>query len=222
MGDRYLQLLSFGGFSADSKMIMFNTAQWTGNYNTAGVNRITAQMANFGTTILYMRIAFRSSTGNLFGSSTAAMLPADGVWRAVTFDLTESGMTNISGTQTMAEALNSISEMRILSAIGGPAFNGDTMAGALGLDNLRAEVIPITVPVITEFVFVSGQPRVSFTTVSGRSYRVDYKNNITDANWSTVMNAGSVAGTGGTVQVTDPDPAIPTLPSRMYRVVLLP
>src|SRR3954453_1019060 len=68
-GDHYLQNISTGGFGAGAKMVMFNLAQWTGDYNQAGVNRITLQMANFGATDLYMRVAFQSGGGTIYASS---------------------------------------------------------------------------------------------------------------------------------------------------------
>src|SRR5437899_7506628 len=48
IGDAYLRTISTGGGGPGSKMIMFNTAQWSGDYVSAGVTRITAQLANFG------------------------------------------------------------------------------------------------------------------------------------------------------------------------------
>ena len=36
-GDAYLQNVSTGMFGAGSKQVMFNMAQWSGNYATAGV-----------------------------------------------------------------------------------------------------------------------------------------------------------------------------------------
>ena len=66
-----------------------------------------------------------------------------------------------------------------------------------------------------------GSPRISFTTMSGQQYRVDYKNNLTDAMWTTVSGGANVTGTGNVVQVTDMDPNIHSFTHRFYRVVLL-
>jgi hypothetical protein len=77
-------------------------------------------------------------------------------------------------------------------------------------------------PVITAIGFtMTGAPRVSFTTVAGQHYRVDYKNNMTDASWLVVSGAQNVSGTGNAVPVTDPDPNALTMKHRFYRVVLL-
>lgn len=221
-GDRFLENESSGGFGAGSRMLMFNQAQWLGNYNAAGVNRITAQMANFGTTTLHIRIAFRGgSSGTLFGSNTAASLPNDGVWRAVTFDLTASALTNIGGSNTLAQTLDNVTELRIVSAVGGAAFNGDAVSGTLGVDNITATSIPVAPPVVTEFKFVNESPRVSFETLPGKTYRVERNDSLADGNWVVLSNAANIAGTGGVIQVSDPQPGVGSLARRFYRVLLL-
>jgi hypothetical protein len=221
-GDRFLQNISSGGFGAGSRMVMFNSAQWSGNYNAARVDRITAQMANFGSTTLHMRIAFRGGpSSTLYGSSSAAVLPPDGLWRSVVFDLTTSALTNIGGANTLAQVLGSVAELRILSAIGGATFTGDPIIGTLGVDNITAHDIANAILRITEFVFDNGVPQISFTTLAGRSHRVERKNALTDPNWVPLPNATNVAGTGGVVQVSDTEPGAGSLPMRFYRVALL-
>lgn len=221
-GDRYLENASSGGSGPGSRMVMFNQAQWVGNYNAAGVNRITAQMANFGTTTtLNMRIWFRGGSGTQYGSNTATTLPADGVWRIVTFDLTESALTNMGGPDTVAQALASVSELRIVSAVGGASSIGDSMVGTLGVDNITATSIPVPVPMITEFVFLNDSPRLSFTTVAGKTYRVERKDSLLAPDWIVLSNAGNIAGTGGVIQVNDPQSGVRSLPRRFYRVVLV-
>lgn len=65
-------------------------------------------------------------------------------------------------------------------------------------------------------------PRIDFTTTAARSYRVEYKNALTEQEWNPVMEAENVSGTGGIVRVSDPEPGARNLPKRFYRVVLLP
>jgi len=219
-GDRYLENDSSGGFGAGGRMIMFNGAQWLGNYTAAGVNRITMQMANFGATTLNMRIAF-TGAGTSYGSNTAAVLPADGVWRSISFDLTPGALTNMGGSATVEQALSNVSAFRIVSAVGGPSIVGDMIEGTLGVDNITATSIPVAAPAITEFVFVSDTPRISFTTVAGKSYRVERKDSLLDADWVALSNATNISGTGGVMQVSDPQPGVRSLGRRFYRVVLL-
>ncbi len=138
-GDAYLENISSGGFGAGSRMLMFNDVQWTGNYNAAGVTRLTADMANFGATTLHMRVTIRGGPNvSTYGSTASVDLPPDGVWRPVMFDLTPSGLTVIGGADTLAEVLADVTELRILSAESGPSFQGDPIAATLGMDNLRA------------------------------------------------------------------------------------
>ena len=143
-GDEFLENISSGGFGAGSKQIMFNQAQWTGNYASAGVTRIDAQMANLGSTPLSMRVALRGGTaGTYFSSTNAVALPADGKWHPVTFNLTASALTVVdAGTDSLADVLGSVTELRILSAASGPARNGDTIASTLGVDDIRALTLP--------------------------------------------------------------------------------
>lgn len=76
-------------------------------------------------------------------------------------------------------------------------------------------------PRITAISRTNGVPQISFTTVSGQNYRMEYKNNITDASWTTVSGSENVPGTGGVVQKSDPDPTVVTRTRRFYRVMLL-
>ena len=75
VGDNYLQNVSSGGFGAGSRQVMFNLVQWSGDYVTAGVTRIEADMANFGATALSMRIAIEGGAPlGRYGSTSAVNL----------------------------------------------------------------------------------------------------------------------------------------------------
>jgi hypothetical protein len=200
--------------------VTLNRAQWTGNYNAAGVDQITMHMANFGSTTLYMRIAFEGS-GSYYGSNTAVQLPPNSGWQPVTFDLTPASMTSVSGTASLSQVLGAVTEARILSAIGGAAFSGDQMAGTLGVDNILGRDIANFRLRVTNITRVGGgAPEISFTTVNGRSHRIERNDSFSEAGWTALSNATNIAGTGGVMQVTDNDPT--TSPLRLYRVVLLP
>jgi hypothetical protein len=135
--DSYLRNDSSGGFGAGSKQIMFNQSQWTGDFNAAGVTRIEMRVANLGTTPLSVRIAFAGGFSQ-FGSTSAVELPAGSGWQRAVFNLTSAAITTLSGPATVAEALASVTEVRILSAAGGPAYNGDGLVSSLGVDSIRA------------------------------------------------------------------------------------
>ena len=77
-------------------------------------------------------------------------------------------------------------------------------------------------PRITELSLQGGNARINFTTVIGEQYRVEVSNGIgASASWATLAGADTVPGTGGIVQVTDPQPDVRSLPRRFYRVVML-
>ena len=136
--DAYLQNIA-AGFGPGNPQVMFNHAQWTGDYNTAGVTRIEMNLANFGTSPLAIRLAV---TGGLNGgvySSTTAIAPApNSGWQTAAFNLTPSAMTSIGALDALSNILASMAEVRILSAIDGPGRNGDGGDSKLGVDNLRA------------------------------------------------------------------------------------
>src|SRR4051794_1360657 len=176
VGDAYLENISAGGAGAGAKMIMLNLEQWTGNYSRAGVDRISVQMANFGANMLHMRVGIRGGDGStIFASTAPAVLPPDGVWRSVDFDLTAAGLTSVSGANTLEQVLGNVIEVRLLSAIGGPAFMGDPIAGTLGTDNIVARETVPRIFRIADLSFVDSAPRVPhlrFATINGRSHRV--------------------------------------------------
>ena len=74
-----------------------------------------------------------------------------------------------------------------------------------------AEVQPL--PAVRALASANGAFKLSFPAQDGKSYTVQYKNNLTDPVWTTLQ---TVVGTGGSVIVTDPESA--REPTRFYRV----
>jgi hypothetical protein len=141
--DHYLRDTSNGNFGAGSKMIFFNVDQWVGNYNSAGVTRMSGMMANFGATTLHMRIGIQGGNfGTIFGSTNPINLAPGSGWQPFTFNLTTAGMTLVGGSDSLSDVLANVTQVRILSAESGPAFNGDVLVGTIGVDNLRALRLP--------------------------------------------------------------------------------
>ena len=143
-GDGFLRNVS-GGFGAGSRLAMFNeSGQWTGDYVSAGVTRIDAQLANFGTSPLAMQIAI--ATGPLLGpsrtswyaSSDAVNIPPDGAWHAVSFSLASDSLSRVQGSNSLSTLLADVTEIRILSNVSGPDFRGDRIAATLGVDDIQA------------------------------------------------------------------------------------
>jgi hypothetical protein len=136
VGDAYLQNSSAGGSGAGSRLVMFNRTQWTGDFSSAGVTSLAADLINLGPNPLPIRIGVEGSGGGRFVSTFAAMLPADATWREVEFELSDAEMTLVDGSQSLAAVLGNVTELRILAS-DSPDWSGDPMDATLGMDNLR-------------------------------------------------------------------------------------
>ncbi len=77
---------------------------------------------------------------------------------------------------------------------------------------IRVEAIPFLITAVEKS---GANMLVKFTTISGRTYRIEYKDDLPAATWTTLV--ASVSGTGGIVTV--PDPGAASLPKRFYRAV---
>jgi hypothetical protein len=142
--DNYMRLTSTGTFSALSKLVAFNTSQWTGAYDNS-VGGISMQLANFeagpsGNTTLQIRIALRDASFNQY-VSRAFPLPADGQWHTATWNLNPTDFPSISGGN-INTGRNNILEMRLMHSLGGTSFTGDTIAAIVGVDNITALPVP--------------------------------------------------------------------------------
>jgi len=67
-------------------------------------------------------------------------------------------------------------------------------------------------PHIANVTFASGQVRISFPSLNGLNYLLEYKDQLSDASWKVVSSA---PGTGGTLTLSD---LTATVPTRFYRV----
>lgn len=142
--DNYLQTISTGGFGANSKQVIINSAQWTGDYLAAGVDEIAMEFRNSGMSTLHMRIALKGGpgAGSWFSSTVAFQVAADSNWHPASFSISESDLTRVSGALTYATALASVTEVRILVSQSAPDFRGDTIASTLGIDDIEAKGEP--------------------------------------------------------------------------------
>ena len=142
-GDSYLQTVSTGASFADSNQVIFNTAQWTGDYLAAGVIEIGMHFRNSGSSTLHMRIALEGGVGgsSWFASTQAFQVPADSNWHEASFSISESDLTRVlgTGTQTFSAALSNVTAMRILHSQSGPNFRGDAVVSTLGVDDIEAK-----------------------------------------------------------------------------------
>jgi len=146
-GDAYLENISSGFlFGAGSRMVMFNTEQWSGDYTEQGVVRIVADMLNAGQIDVQMRVALGGGSTNAqnatwYASADPVPLAADGLWhRGLSFPVTEESLVFAGAPGPpipLEEVLADVRSVRILSAAE-PDFKGDPIAATLGIDNIAA------------------------------------------------------------------------------------
>ena len=87
--------------------------------------------------------------------------------------------------------------------------------------DLAFQVFGTVVPGVSGSGFVNGSPVVRFLSKLGKTYRLEYKRSLTDAFWTAVPGRESIDGTGGEMQVDDPQADARTARGRFYRVVVL-
>lgn len=141
IGDHSLRNISSGGgLSAGSRMVMFNTAQWTGDYTAAGVNQISMLMrADSSGNDLIMRVAIQGELGGRFvtDSPFAFNLPNDDAYHPVVFNLHPAELVRAEGTQSLGDVMSNVIALRILHATS-PVWRGGIIPATLDVDNLTA------------------------------------------------------------------------------------
>ena len=155
--DAYLKIAATGGFGAGSRLLALNTQQWNGDYLSAGINTIAADVRNPGSTPLELRVAFNGS-GGWFVSDNPYMLAANSGWLSAIFPITEAALTTTGGG-TYEDTITNVSEMRILHNTS-PAHQGAKEAAEFHVDNLRAVPEPASLAMsILAFLAVSARMR---------------------------------------------------------------
>ncbi len=156
-GDNFLLVPSSGTPGPGGRVAVINESQWTGDYNAIGsAFTISLEVANFppipvalGDTPLQIRLALESGSvpqgdgeSERWVTTSSFPLPRDGVWRQATFTFTEAEMSQVSGTGTLSDTLDNVTQLRIISAED-VSFMGDQVAADLGVDNIQVESVPV-------------------------------------------------------------------------------
>jgi hypothetical protein len=141
--NNFLQIAANGAQGPGSRLVAYNTTQWTGNYNAAQITSIAMDARNLGENAIHLRFAFGdgSAITTWFASTDPVILSPGSAWQPVSFSL--SSMTRISGTATLETSLTNVQSIRILSSVdlpqvGGGGARGDAIFSTLGVDNLAA------------------------------------------------------------------------------------
>lgn len=160
-GDAYLRITALGEFAPGGRLVAFNDDhRWTGDYVAAGVDVIRADVRNPGTESLPIRFGIQSSTSR-FVSTEPFLLPGDGQWHEVLFDLTE--MSDVGGGGTVEDALADVRVVRVLAAAA-PTWQGDVIEAELGVDNIEARgpAVDVGPQTPTPLIALSSRPNPCF------------------------------------------------------------
>ncbi len=131
-GDGYLALAALGGLGAGSRLTVIAGPQWAGDYSAAGVDGITMDLKNLGSTALNLRLWLAGPLGASALSLDAVILPPGSDWTPMRFSLDPGALSG----QALA-SLSNVQQLRLFHATT-PAFPGQPIVAALGLDNVTA------------------------------------------------------------------------------------
>ena len=141
VGDNFLELTADGS-GANGKLTVFNRTQWLGDYVDQGIDEISMDLENLGSTTLNIRIAFKSTTsgGTVPGYlSEAVSLPPDDQWHDEIFQLTSAAMIPIDSPTAFNTFFDDgEAEFRIINEAGTANLDGDAVTSQLGVDNIQA------------------------------------------------------------------------------------
>jgi len=84
-------------------------------------------------------------------TTVAKIVPADGVWRSFTFELSEAAMTQVGGAGPFANALSNMPRLLLRHETGPPSGigGGTPIVGTLGLDNITAIPEPSSIAIMS-------------------------------------------------------------------------
>lgn len=128
--DAFIEAYSVGGApnKPGNRFAVFAGGDWLGDYVHAGVVRIEMDVRNFGSTDLYLRLAFN---GNGTVSLDPVFVPAGSGWRHVSFATVAPALTD-------GAALLDVTELRLVHSEFSASPRGESIVAALGIDNVRA------------------------------------------------------------------------------------
>ncbi len=134
--DRYLRNVSVPG-GAGGRNVMFNTAQWTGNYVAAGVERIKVTARTFANQQMMIRLYLERGDLNSKWITNGRPLPGDGQWHELVFSLAEADMTRVVGLDDHAGMLANVGQVWI-GHMPQASFPPPMVDVTLGFDDITA------------------------------------------------------------------------------------
>lgn len=171
VGDYALRIRSSGTNGAGSNLIAFiNNPEWTGAA-AAGITGLSMDLKHISSAQgdLNIRIAVRNSSGSTWLiSNTAHVLDAQnsGNWEQAFFSFSDLVTSPGSGSDTLAQVLADIGEVRILhnsGNSGGVSFQGEHIAGEFAVDNISAVPLPAAAWLFIQGMGILGLYRKKFS-----------------------------------------------------------
>lgn len=142
--DNFLQYATTGAPGGPgSKMIVFNRAQWTGDYSSANIVEIQFDAKVEGTNDLEIRFSLSNETGigtpsgTKISSTNSVVVPAGTGWNSYAIPISVLDFTVFEGSGTVADVLANVAEARILHAPT-PNWFGLVISGTMQFDNITA------------------------------------------------------------------------------------
>ena len=137
-GDGYLVLTALGGAGASSRLTAIAGPQWAGDYLSAGVDRISMDLKNLGSSTLNLRLWLAGPLGASALSFEAVTLATGSNWTAISFSLAPGALSG----QALA-VLADVQQLRLFHGTSA-GFPGEPIVAALGVDNVSAVPEPAT------------------------------------------------------------------------------
>jgi len=142
--DRYLRVDNGG---TGQKVATFNAdARWSGDFQSARVTAIQADLTNFGPASMEIRLALFGGNaitgGGRWTSSTAVVLAPNSGWRTVTFNLDQPSLTSVLGSVPYPTLMATVTQIMFRHDPGTPSSGGAAGDGLIGIDNVRAIPTP--------------------------------------------------------------------------------
>jgi hypothetical protein len=136
VGDHVLQVTATGSGGAGGKLVVFNNAQWLGDYNAAGVTAIRFDANNVGSNPVYLGLSING--GAALTADTGAIAPGSG-WNTYQLPLD----TLLIGSSSQ---LDNVSEIRLRYMQSGSFISG--VPAQVHLDNIRAVPEPASLALL--------------------------------------------------------------------------
>ncbi len=143
-GDSALRVTSNGGTGAGSRLVVFNTTAWTGDYLSAGILTLAMDLRNSGSTSLSLRVALDGPGGKFVSAPT--VINAFSGWVSAVFSIKASSLISASGTDAAA-TLADVTELRILHS-STVDYRGAQISSGFQVDNIQAIPEPTTTALI--------------------------------------------------------------------------